>query len=48
MALTISGHVRELLINSEKTSTTPAFEENAERVLCSRFSVARGHDLKCE
>lgn len=35
--------VRELLIDSEKTSTTP-FEEKAERLLCSLFSVTREHD----
>lgn len=36
---------RELLIISEKTSTTPAFEVNAQRSLCSRFSVTYGHGL---
>lgn len=37
------GRVLELMINSEKTSTTPAFEENTERFLCSQFSVTHGH-----
>jgi len=37
------GRVLELVINSEKTSATPAFEENTERVLCSQFSVTHGH-----
>jgi hypothetical protein len=36
--------VRELLIDSEKTSTTPTFEENTERLLCSLFSVTREYD----
>jgi len=39
----MSGRVLELLINSEKTSTDLTFEENAERFLCSLFSVTRGH-----
>jgi len=39
------GRVRELLIISEKTSTTPTFEVNAKRFSCSRFSVTYGHGL---
>lgn len=39
------GRVRELLIISEKTSTTPAFGVNAKRSSCSRFSVTYGHGL---
>jgi len=40
----ITGHVHELLINSEKASNFSSYEENPERVLCSRFPVTRGHD----
>jgi len=39
-----SGRVLELLINSEKSSTPPTFEENAEIFLCLRFSITQGHD----
>jgi hypothetical protein len=41
----MSGRVHESLINSEKTSTPPAFEENSEIFLRSRFSVIHVHDL---
>ena len=40
----ISGRVHELLINSEKASTSPVFEENVERFLCLRFSITHTHD----
>jgi len=38
------GRVYELLTNSEKTRTSPVFDENEERSLYSRFPVTRGHD----
>ena len=38
------GRVRELLINSEKASASPIFEENVERFSCIRFSITHGHD----
>ena len=41
---TIMGRVRELLINSEKASASPIFEENVERFSCIRFSITHGHD----
>ena len=41
----IDGRVRELLINSEKASASPIFEENVERFSCIRFSITHGHDL---
>jgi hypothetical protein len=41
-----SGRVRELLINSEKASASPIFEENVERFSCIRFSITHGHDPK--
>jgi hypothetical protein len=40
------GRVRELLINSEKASASPIFEENVERFSCIRFSITHGHDPK--
>ena len=40
------GHVRELLINAEKTSTTISFDGNADGFLYSWLSVTRGHDPK--
>jgi uncharacterized membrane protein len=40
------GRVRELLINSEKASASPIFEENVERFSCIRFSITHGHDRK--
>ncbi len=39
------GRVHELLINSEKASTSPVSEENGERFLCLRFSITHTHDL---
>jgi hypothetical protein len=33
------------LINSEKASASPTFEENVERFSCIRFSITHGHDL---
>ena len=42
--LSIIGRVRELLINSEKASASPIFEENVERFSCIRFSITHGHD----
>ncbi|MDR3596562.1 hypothetical protein [Clostridium sp.] len=42
----ILGRVRELLINSEKASASPIFEENVERFSCIRFSITHGHDRK--
>ena len=41
-----AGRVRELLINSEKASASPIFEENVERFSCLRFSITHGHDLR--
>jgi len=38
------GCVHKLLINSEKASTSPVFEENVERFLCLRFSINHTHD----
>jgi hypothetical protein len=35
----ILGYVRELLIISEKASTTPEFEKNTEKFFCLRFSI---------
>jgi hypothetical protein len=32
------------LINSEKASASPIFEENVERLSCIRFSITHGHD----
>jgi len=34
------------LINYEKASISPVFEENVERFLCLRFSITHTHDLK--
>ena len=39
------GRVHELLINSEKVSTSPVFGENVERFLCLRFSITHTNDL---
>jgi hypothetical protein len=38
------SRVPELGINSEKPGTSPEFEQNAERSMCSLFSVTREHD----
>jgi hypothetical protein len=38
------GRVHELLINSEKVSTPPVFEENVWRFLCLWFSITHTHD----
>jgi len=39
----IVGCVRESLINSEKASMSPKFENNTERFFCLRFSITCAH-----
>ena len=38
------GRVRESLIKSEKTSTSPVFGGNIERLSCIWFSIIHPHD----
>ena len=42
------GRVHELLINSEKASTSPIFKENVERLFCLRFSITHTHNSQLE
>jgi hypothetical protein len=42
--VSISGRIHGLLINFEKVSMPPVFEENVDRFVCFKFSTAYGHD----